>query len=232
MQVPDKPRLHFSGNCFCDSRESSFSGQFHNLSLGGAYIGATQPFPVGYRFGLRFALSGEWITTPCVVCHVNPGAGMGVKFLSLSHEHRELLVRYLSRVLKRLGDSAYAKKRAASRLAARIPVTISGTDATGRPFEEETETINVSERGACIRLRQRVLAGSTLKVRTSLGTRNSTADFRVVWVNSPPSATESFVGLTVTALDLWRSWNLPAWQQLEGERFPEGLQPEFEGNAS
>lgn len=229
MEVSDKRRLRFAEKCFCDSQESSFPAQFYDLSLDGAYIGTTHPFPVGHNFRLRFALYGRWIATACVVRHVNPGTGMGVKFLALAREHRELLSRHLNRLLDRLGDSTYAKKRVASRLATRIPVTVSGVDATGKPFEEETETLNVSERGACLRLRQRLLPGSTVKVKAALGTQAPAADFRVVWMAAAGTPTEGQVGLAPTVLDLWRNWNLPNWQQQEGERRQDEVQPESNG---
>ena len=226
MEVNDRRRIRFSEKCFCDSDESSFPAQFHDLSLDGAYIAATKPFPSGHKFRLRFALLGKWIATPCVVRYVNPGTGMGVKFLALPREQRNFLVRHLGRLLERLGESAHAKKRAASRLAACIPITVSGTDVSGKPFDEETETLNVSERGACVRLRHPVSAGSVVQVKATLGTHARPADFRVVWAGGADNGNKGQVGLTPTVLDLWRSWYLPSLQELDSERFQTELQPE------
>ncbi|MBI4462927.1 MAG: PilZ domain-containing protein [Acidobacteria bacterium] len=211
MELDDKRRLRYSEGCICDSEERSFPAQFQDLSLDGAYIGTPQPFPVGHRFRLRFTLQGKLLVVPCVVRHINPGTGMGVKFLSLPPEHRQWLARHFNRVLGTLGEPAHTKKRRASRLTARIPVTVSGIDTGGKGFEEDTETLNVSERGACIRLRHAVEAGATLKVKTGLGPEARSADFRVVWQGPAGSPTEGQAGLMPSVLDLWRGWNASSW---------------------
>jgi hypothetical protein len=206
MELTDRRRVRFAEPCECDSDERNFHAQFHDLSLDGAYIGTHEPFPVGHRFRLRFAVQGRTLVLPCIVRHTNPGTGMGVKFLNITPEERELLARYLERLVNRLGDTAHAKKRTASRLSIRIPVLVSGLDSLGKTFEEDTETLNVSERGACIRLRQPVLPGTNLKLKIGLGPQIHVAEFRVVWVGPSDSPTAGQVGLTPTVLDLWRAW--------------------------
>lgn len=208
MELSDKRRLRFSEACVCDSDEHTVSGQFRDISLDGAYIGTPQPFPVGHRFRLRFTVQNKLLLVPCVVRHLNPGAGMGVQFLSLPPEHHQLLARHLDRLLERLGDTAHAKKRVAARLSTRIPATVNGTDAVGKPFEEETETLNVSERGTCIRLRNPVIPGTTLKLRIGVGPETRVTDFRVVWVGVAGTPAAGQVGLAPTVRDLWRAWNL------------------------
>lgn len=208
MQPSDRRRLRFSEACVCDSDERSVHAQFQDLSLEGAYIGTSQPFPVGHRLRLRFTLQGKLLVIPCQVRHLNPGAGMGVQFLSLPVEYRELLARHMDKLLERLGDTAHEKKRMGSRLGARLPLQVSGTDSAGKDFEEETETLNVSERGACIRLRHAVVPGTILKVKTGLGPETRAAEFRVVWVGAAGSPAAGQLGLTPTILDLWRGWKL------------------------
>ncbi len=208
MEPNDKRRLRFAEACTCDSDERTVSAQFRDISLDGAYIGTTQPFPVGYKFRLRFTLQGKVLLVPCVVRHLDAGSGMGVHFLSLPPDHRQLLARHFDHLLERLGESAHAKKRAATRLPAQLGVTVTGTDAAGKPFEEETETLNISERGTCVRLRNTVLPKTTLKLRVGVGAETHLADFRVAWVGAPGTPAAGQVGLTPTARDLWRAWHL------------------------
>lgn len=216
LDAHDRRRVRFVEKCTCDSDESTARGQITDLSLGGAYVTTPHPFPVGHKFWLRFPMYGKWIGTTSVVRHVNPGAGMGVQFLSLPRDQRDLLLRYIGRAVERLGDSAHAKKRTASRLAACIPITVRGRDADGKPFAETTETVNVSERGACIRLRHPVLPGTVLKVHATLGSHAGPADFRVAWIGNN-GTNSGQVGLAPTVLDLWRSWYVPNLQELESE---------------
>lgn len=208
METSDKRRLRFSEACVCDSDERTVSAQFRDISLDGAYIGTPLPFPVGYKFRLRFAVQGKRLLVTCLVRHTDPGAGMGVQFLSLPPDHKQSLSRHFDHLLERFGETAHAKKRAASRLATRIPATVKGTDAAGKPFEEETETLNISERGACVRLRTPVAPGTTLKVRVDVGPEQHVTDFRVAWVGAPGTHEAGQVGLTPTARELWRAWHL------------------------
>ncbi len=206
METSEKRRLRFSEKCLCDSLERSFAAQFQNLSLGGAYIATTTPFPVGYRFRLDFSLPDKSITTSCIVRHLNPGTGMGVQFLDLPREAQGLLVRHFERELARVGETAHAKKRVTSRITARIPVKIRGIDATGEPFEEVSETVNLSQQGACIRLRHKMRVGSVVRLGPMLGGDARAQEFRVAWTGASGSITESEVGLTPSLLPLWRSW--------------------------
>ncbi len=76
-------------------------------------------------------------------------------------------------------------RRRSSRILLRLSVTISGADAKARPFEEKTETVEVSKYGAKLRLAHELKVGSLLKLARPDTERKS--EFRVVF-QGPPDA--------------------------------------------
>lgn len=65
-----------------------------DLSEGGAYIETTEEFPVGSVLSLRFMLPGAETMISCAafVRNVRDGdKGLGVEFLDLSHDDRQLV---------------------------------------------------------------------------------------------------------------------------------------------
>jgi len=56
-------------------------------------------------------------------------------------------------------------RRRSQRVLMQVSVGVSGTDAQGRPFREETSTLAINAHGALVLLRARVISGSLLKVQ-------------------------------------------------------------------
>jgi hypothetical protein len=56
-------------------------------------------------------------------------------------------------------------RRRSQRVLMQVGVQVSGTDAQGRPFREETATLAINAHGALILLHARVTSGSLLKLR-------------------------------------------------------------------
>jgi hypothetical protein len=79
----------------------------------------------------------------------------------------------------------------------RIPHTariiLGGLDADGFNFAEETETVTVSKHGLSVRTSYHLNLGQELSVRTK--DKNRVAQFEVVWVGQPNTASEGRVGL-------------------------------------
>ena len=59
-----------------------------------------------------------------------------------------------------------AERRQSTRVDVRLPVVISGRDATGQPFREVTETLSVSLHGAALKTRKQILLGMQLTVES------------------------------------------------------------------
>lgn len=70
-----------------------------DLSEGGAYIETSEQFPVGSVLSLRFMLPGEGTMISCAVFVRNVrdgGSGLGVEFLDLSQDDRQLVGTFVS----------------------------------------------------------------------------------------------------------------------------------------
>jgi c-di-GMP-binding flagellar brake protein YcgR len=74
-----------------------------DVSLTGAFVATRCPDPVGTRAALRLERGGEHIVAEVEVVRVSflsqpdgRGAGMGLRFLELSKEHRKFLARYVA----------------------------------------------------------------------------------------------------------------------------------------
>jgi hypothetical protein len=70
------------------------------------------------------------------------------------------------------------QQRRSDRLFLQIPIHVSGTDAGGEHFEEDSVTVHVNQHGGCISLIHSLRPGGTIQVRHLLNGRES--EFRVV----------------------------------------------------
>jgi len=104
-------------------------------------------------------------------------------------------------------------RRRSTRIEHICPIAISGRDATGRPFREETETIMVSAHGANFRSRSRVLIGMQLTVENLLdGSSEKAICIRVTPAESPEDRQVLAIQL-VTPRNIWGMKDPPAdWQ--------------------
>ena len=196
-------RVVCAEECTCESGEQSVRTRFRDLSAKGAYLRTSDPFHVGARVHLKFQLAGELLEATGIVRHSQIGYGMGIEFLLISPSHQEILCTHVSQTLVRLGAAAYSRARRASRVAHRAKVKIQGSNAEGRFFQEETETLDVSDIGARIVLLNHVLAGELLALQVMSAHGNARAQFRVVWQGAPGTSTEGQTGLELMFVDLW-----------------------------
>jgi len=128
---------------------------------------------------------------------------MGIEFLSVSAEHREILRSYVSKTLQRPGDAAYSRARRVPRIAHRVKVNIHSKDAEGKFFREHAETLDVSDAGARIVLQQRLLPGELLALQVVSVRASPWAQFRAVWQGAPTTPAEGHVGLELLFVDFW-----------------------------
>jgi PilZ domain len=54
------------------------------------------------------------------------------------------------------------------RLALRLPLEVSGSDAAGHPFAEATRTVNISGGGICFETARHILVGTRLRLQIRL----------------------------------------------------------------
>ena len=72
-------------------------------------------------------------------------------------------------------------------------IILSGTDADGFNFAEETETLSVSKQGLSARTSYNLAIGQELSIRTK--DRNRVAQFQIVWAGNPETPSHGRVGL-------------------------------------
>ena len=93
-------------------------------------------------------------------------------------------------------------KRSERRIAVRLPLRVSGRDARGFSFEEETASENLCRSGAAFRTRFDVAIGSSLEIRIPVqghAPRRGEQDFetqgKVVHISESPTDGEKVVGV-------------------------------------
>ncbi len=67
-----------------------------DLSVDGAFVDARTVLPPGVVARLRFTLMGRELNTMAEVRYSLPGMGMGLRFLDLDDEDRQLLAAFVS----------------------------------------------------------------------------------------------------------------------------------------
>ena len=70
------------------------------LSMGGIFICAPVPPPVGTKLKVAFEVPGGEIQTEGIVRNIEAGKGMGIEFARLSPNDRVLLQRLMTRLLR------------------------------------------------------------------------------------------------------------------------------------
>ncbi len=94
------------------------------------------------------------------------------------------------------------ERRRTIRIPLKVSVTLSGVDANGSKFVEETETVMVSKHGSSVRTHHPLTLGQQVSVLAR--TRNRAGHFKVVWVGKRGTPNEGLVGLEwVEAQRLW-----------------------------
>ncbi len=93
------------------------------------------------------------------------------------------------------------KERRSHRVKAVLPVRISGSDASGKAYNELAHTLDIAESGARLgAIRCGLEVGSTLVLQY----RQNRAEFRVVWSKQLQRCKEHQVGLIATSpKDVW-----------------------------
>ena len=86
-----------------------------------------------------------------------------------------------------------AERRRRTRIPHRTRIVLSGIDADGFNFAEETETVTVSKSGLSVRTSYLLPLGQELSVRTK--DKNRVAQFQVVWTGQVGSPVDGRVGL-------------------------------------
>ncbi len=97
------PRVRIAGTAAYLSSNRILIARAADVSLTGAFVATRCPDPIGTKAALRLERGGEHVVADVEVVRVSflsqpdgRGAGMGLRFLSLTKEHRKFLARYVA----------------------------------------------------------------------------------------------------------------------------------------
>jgi hypothetical protein len=96
------------------------------------------------------------------------------------------------------------ERRRKTRMAHKVRVVMSGNDADGYNFAEDTETVTVSKNGAAVRTSYTLALGAELAVRVK--DTNRAGQFLVVWLGEAGTPSEGRIGLEWVASQ--RFWGI------------------------
>lgn len=75
----------------CEGAGSRFQTRISDLSADGAFIDAVTSYPEGSTLTLKFAIGSRQITTTAEVRYRMPQIGMGVRFIEMTADDREVI---------------------------------------------------------------------------------------------------------------------------------------------
>ena len=205
------PRVSLFQPIVCEGPEASATSQAADLSVGGMFIDhAGTPFAAQDLVSVHFSLGhpGEApIVVEAVVNYVQPGIGLGIRFLNLDPADRERIAAYVDRMLHRPVLQGQIHLRKSSRVSINLPVRVRALQANGTELEEATHIVTLSKHGACVLLSRRMDVGAKMLVQTAGGREFQSS---VVWVGGPqPGGAESQVGIQCRGLAQFLGFQFP-----------------------
>ena|SRR5258708_27577118 len=166
-----------------------------DLSSGGCFVQTDYLPPSGTELTITIKHSGDRLTAKAQVVRVAPNEGLAVVFTSMGAEEFRILESWLTIFVATTWVAT--NRRATERMAMQIPVRVSGYNAEGARFTEDTNTVKISAAGCMVTLRTPVNRGKRLTL-TNLQTKKI-VECLVAYHET--SATASQVGLAFVALN-------------------------------
>jgi hypothetical protein len=193
------PRVDLFQEVVCESGGVEARSQVADISVGGMFIDLPRPpFPRGTRVTARFALRPDEpaMVVESDVHYVQPGIGMGIRFLDLWDPDRDWIAAFVVETARRRGSGGPPLRKSA-RVSVHVPIRVRGAHTDGRAFDERTAIITLSKHGACLVSAAGLDVGMKLLLETMRG-----LEFRsnVVWVGSPATKSLGQVGVQCRGL--------------------------------
>ena len=133
-----------------------------DLSQQGCYVDTTDALPLGTVTDVRVKKGAQLFEARARVVYSRATKGMGLVFTGVEAEHVRTLETWLAE--SRETSWLAANRRRSQRVLMTVPVRVSGKNATGLPFEEETHTRAISAHGALILVSTQVWRGLRLNL--------------------------------------------------------------------
>src|SRR6202045_5513837 len=131
-----------------------------DLSQQGCYVDTSDALPLGTVTGVRITKGAQLFEAWARVVYSRAGKGMGLMFTAIEPEQIRTLETWLAE--SRETSWLAANRRRSQRVLMTIPVRVSGRNAAGLPFEEETHTREISAHGGLIPVSTKVCRGQRL----------------------------------------------------------------------
>jgi hypothetical protein len=160
-----------------------------DLSQGGCYVETDCVLPLGTEVTVTLEKSGDHVRTQARVVRVSSNKGLALAFTSIEKMGRRILDQWLSTFIATTWSAA--NRRRSQRAALQIEVNVSGYNAKGAPFTEDTRTVEISAFGGSVILRIPVNKGQ----RLLLSNLKTKVMVECVVANLEARGTEWLVGL-------------------------------------
>ena len=103
-----------------------------------------------------------------------------------------------------MATQPFPQQRRSSRLQFRCPIRITGKDAQGNEFGEDSVTLSISKFGASLQTKREYPLGQVITVRTK--DRDHVGQFQVVWLGQPGTREAGRIGIEL--LDARKFWGI------------------------
>jgi PilZ domain-containing protein len=134
--------------------------RIRDLSQQGCYVDTDSPFPLQTVAHVRITKKAQSFEAQARVVYSQISRGMGLVFTAIEPEQLVTLETWVAQ--SRETSWLASNRRRSQRVLMKIPVRVSGQNALGSSFEEETQTLAVSAHGALILFSTRVNKGQRL----------------------------------------------------------------------
>jgi hypothetical protein len=131
-----------------------------DLSQEGCYVDTNNALPLGTVTDVRITKGAQLFEARGRVVYSRANKGMGLVFTAIEPEQLRILETWLAE--SRETSWLAANRRRSQRVLMTIPVRVSGQNALGSPFDEETQTLAISAHGASILGSTQVYRGQRL----------------------------------------------------------------------
>jgi hypothetical protein len=141
-----------------------------DLSRGGCYVQTDCVLPLETEVTITLKKGGDHVRAQARVVRASPNDGLALAFTSMEGEEFRILDSWLSTFVA--ATWVAANRRKTQRVAMQIEVRVSGYNAEGTRFTEDTHTVEISAFGGLVTIRTRVNRGQRL-VLTNLQTKET-----------------------------------------------------------
>jgi PilZ domain len=160
-----------------------------DLSQGGCYVETDCLLSLGTEVTVDLEKSGDHVRAQARVVRVSPDKGLALAFTSMEGNGLRILYQWLSTFVA--ATWAAANRRKSQRVAIQIAVSVSGYNAKGVPFTEDTRTVEISAFGGSVILRIPVNKGQ----RLVLSNPQTKVEVECMVANLEARGTDRLVGL-------------------------------------